>query len=84
MHQGLAIDRSNIEDHCLMALSQCLKQLEIRTPGAGFTRLDQQLNDLIAESGIHQGVLHLTCLHTSASLTINENADPRVLEDLQA
>jgi secondary thiamine-phosphate synthase enzyme len=30
------------------------------------------------------GVLHLTCLHTSASLTINENADPRVLVDLAA
>jgi len=28
-------------------------------------------------------MLHLTCLHTSASLTINENADPRVLHDLQ-
>ena len=29
-------------------------------------------------------MLHLTCLHTSASLTINENADPRVLSDLAA
>ncbi|GIR75206.1 MAG: hypothetical protein CM15mP77_3630 [Synechococcus sp.] len=27
-------------------------------------------------------MLHLTCLHTSCSLTINENADPRVLKDL--
>ena len=29
-------------------------------------------------------MIHLTCLHTSCSLTINENADPRVLKDLAA
>jgi secondary thiamine-phosphate synthase enzyme len=33
---------------------------------------------------MQRGVLHLSCLHTSCSLTINENADPRVLKDLQA
>lgn len=67
-----------------MAMEQVLHQLVIATPGAGFTRLNEELNSWIRSSGMHQGVLHLTCLHTSASLTINENADPRVLEDLQA
>ena len=33
---------------------------------------------------MQSGVVHLTCLHTSCSLTINENADPRVLLDLAA
>ena len=65
-----------------MAMNQVLHQLVIATPGQGFTRLNEQLNSWIGSSGIELGVLHLTCLHTSASLTINENADPRVLKDL--
>jgi len=65
-------------------MNQVLHQLVIATPGLGFTRLNEQLNSWIRSSGIELGVLHLTCLHTSASLTINENADPRVLKDLSA
>jgi len=65
-------------------MNQVLHQLVIATPGQGFTRLNEQLNSWIRSSGIELGVLHLTCLHTSASLTINENADPRVLNDLSA
>lgn len=67
-----------------MSLEQHLHQLEVATNGPGFTRLNEQLNDLIGAVSIERGMLHLTCLHTSASLTINENADPRVLKDLQA
>jgi secondary thiamine-phosphate synthase enzyme len=63
---------------------QVLDQLQFATRGPGFTRLNEDLNRWIAGTGISLGVLHLTCLHTSASLTINENADPRVLKDLQA
>lgn len=65
-------------------MQQALHQLEVRTNGQGFTRLNTQLNQWVATTGINLGVLHLTCLHTSCSLTINENADPRVLQDLAA
>ena len=65
-------------------VQQALEQLELRTGGQGFTRLNQALNQWVASTGIQLGVLHLTCLHTSCSLTINENADPRVLQDLAA
>ena len=65
-------------------MHQVLEQLELRTSGQGFTRLNEALNDWLASTGISLGVLHLSCLHTSCSLTINENADPRVLKDLQA
>lgn len=65
-------------------MKQSLHQLEIQTKGQGFARLNEQLNSWIRTTGIDLGVLHLTCLHTSASLTINENADPRVLRDLAA
>ena len=65
-----------------MTLQQVLHPLEIETPGQGFTRLDGRINQWLHKTAIWQGLLHLTCLHTSASLTINENADPRVLQDL--
>ena len=61
---------------------QALHTLEINTNGRGFSRVDPALSRWISTSGISRGVLNLTCLHTSASLTINENADPRVLKDL--
>jgi len=65
-------------------MQQALHQLEVRTHGQGFTRLNTRLNQWIATTGLDLGVLHLSCLHTSASLTVNENADPRVLHDLAA
>jgi secondary thiamine-phosphate synthase enzyme len=68
----------------LAVVRQVLDQLQFTTSGQGFTRLNEALNRWIASTGFTLGVLHLSCLHTSASLTINENADPRVLQDLQA
>ena len=68
----------------IMELVQNLHVLELTTQGPGFIRLNEHLNAWITQCGLDQGVLHLTCLHTSASLTINENADPRVLCDLTA
>ena len=65
-------------------MQQLLHQIEVSTNCPGFTRLNGELNRWIRSTGIQRGVLHLSCLHTSCSLTINENADPRVLTDLQA
>ena len=65
-------------------LLQAHDELEVLTSGEGFQRIDRSLNRWIESTPIQTGVLHLTCLHTSASLTINENADPRVLDDLAA
>ena len=65
-------------------LLQAHEEVQVLTRGEGFQRIDPELNQWIAATGIQSGVLHLTCLHTSASLTINENADPRVLDDLAA
>ena len=67
-----------------MALAQTLTQLKIQTKGKGFTRLNERIETWLGTETIEQGVLHLTCLHTSCSITINENADPRVLCDLAA
>ena len=49
-----------------------------------FTRLGDPINQVIAAAGLQQGLCVALALHTSCSLTINENADPRVLADLEA
>ncbi|WP_320676415.1 secondary thiamine-phosphate synthase enzyme YjbQ [Prochlorococcus sp. MIT 1300] len=65
-----------------MPLEQSLDRLKIRTSGSGFTDLTPFLNEWVSASKLIKGVLYLTALHTSCSLTINENADPDVLKDL--
>ena len=65
-------------------LAQQLRRLAVQTSGEGFTDLTAALNLEIASSGLRRGLATLVALHTSCSLTINENADPRVLEDLAA
>jgi secondary thiamine-phosphate synthase enzyme len=63
---------------------QALDELVVETQGQGFTDITPLLNAFIAESGISTGILTFYAKHTSCSLTINENADPRVLKDLAA
>jgi len=68
----------------LPMLRQHLQMLSLRSRGEGFTNITAALNAEIAASGLGRGVATLVALHTSCSLTINENADPRVLQDLGA
>jgi secondary thiamine-phosphate synthase enzyme len=63
-------------------LRQSLRMLAVDTSGGSFTDLTAAINQEIAGSGLALGTATLVCLHTSCSLTVNENADPRVLQDL--
>jgi secondary thiamine-phosphate synthase enzyme len=65
-------------------LQQVLRHLEASTSGEGFTDLTAALNGVVSASGLATGMAVISVLHTSCSLTINENADPRVLIDLTA
>ncbi|MGY3510034.1 secondary thiamine-phosphate synthase enzyme [Bradyrhizobium sp. USDA 3051] len=56
--------------------------LTVQTPGRGFTDLTAEAAKFVAEAGARDGALTLFVRHTSASLTIQENADPSVLVDL--
>ncbi len=56
--------------------------LAIETHGRGFTEFTGDARQFIAQAGAGDGVLLLYVRHTSASLTIQENADPDVLTDL--
>lgn len=58
--------------------------LRIDTSGRGFYELTENIRDLARSAGMTQGLLTVFCRHTSASLLIQENADPTVLKDLEA
>ena len=65
-------------------MAQRLQQLTVATTGQGFVNITPNVAAVLEGSGLRQGLICLSCLHTSASLCINENADPRVLTDLLA
>lgn len=58
------------------------KLLTIPSTPKSFVRITSQIMNIVAESGIQTGLCTLFLRHTSASLVIQENADPDVLIDL--
>ena len=56
--------------------------LTIQTPGRGFVDLTAEVAKFVKEARAREGAAALFIRHTSASLTIQENADPSVLNDL--
>jgi secondary thiamine-phosphate synthase enzyme len=56
--------------------------LTVQTPGAGFIDVTAETAQFVKDSGGREGAAILFVRHTSASLTIQENADPTVLNDL--
>ena len=64
-------------------MEQIFSKLEFITNGEGFIDITDTLNLFIQENNFCSGIFNLTSLHTSCSLTINENADPNVLKDLK-
>lgn len=59
------------------------KILKIPTQGKYLNNVTAKIESIVAESGIETGICHLFLRHTSASLVIQENADPDVLKDLE-
>jgi secondary thiamine-phosphate synthase enzyme len=56
--------------------------LTVETSGPGFVDLTREIAAFVKETDAVEGVVTLFIRHTSASLTIQENADPSVLCDL--
>ena len=56
--------------------------LSVQTSGRGFTDLTAEIARFVKDARANEGAVTLFIRHTSASLTIQENADPTVLEDL--
>jgi secondary thiamine-phosphate synthase enzyme len=65
-------------------LLQSASELQVATSGRGLYEITDQVRAWIGRSGIKTGLLTLHLCHTSASLVIQENADPDVQRDLDA
>jgi secondary thiamine-phosphate synthase enzyme len=61
-------------------------QRELRLPSyrRGIHLITQEIQEAIRQSPVTNGILQVFIKHTSAGLTINENADPTVREDFEA
>jgi secondary thiamine-phosphate synthase enzyme len=63
-------------------MRQAVTEIEIRTPGRGLHTITDPVRRWAERQGLETGLLTLFVRHTSASLIIQENADPDVLRDL--
>lgn len=60
-----------------------IKELSIRVAGQGLHEFTDQVQAAVRESGVKEGLCTLFIQHTSASLLIQENADPSAKRDLE-
>ena len=60
-----------------------IRSVETRTSGKGLHEITREVADLVADSGLDEGLCTIMIQHTSASLTIQENADPSARHDLE-
>jgi len=65
-------------------LKQSTHTLEITTRGQGLYEFTQTATQWVSRQEMHPGLLTVFCRHTSASLLIQENADPTVRTDIKA
>ena len=64
-------------------MKQIFHEITIKTNGSGLYDFTEQTQDFVNKNKLLNGILNLNILHTSASLLIQENADPDVLYDLK-
>jgi secondary thiamine-phosphate synthase enzyme len=64
-------------------LKQSAHKLQISTRGQGLYEFTAAISDWLAQQNIETGLLTVFCRHTSASLLIQENADPTVRVDIK-
>ncbi|MCE5284266.1 MAG: secondary thiamine-phosphate synthase enzyme YjbQ [Pelosinus sp.] len=61
-----------------------MKQFSLSTPQEGFIDITASVRNFVRRSQIKQGICQIFIPHTTAGLTINENADPDVVADMLA
>ena len=65
-------------------MRQVIDTITLATHGQGLVEFTREAHAFVGRSGIETGLLTIFCRHTSASLLIQENADPNVQRDLLA
>ena len=63
-------------------MKQLFHEIILKTKGLGLYDFTEETKDFVSKNKLLNGILNINILHTSASLTIQENADPDVLYDL--
>jgi secondary thiamine-phosphate synthase enzyme len=63
-------------------MRQAIDHLTVETDGKGLVEITRPVLSWVAAQGIGTGLLTLWCRHTSASLTVQENAAPAVRADI--
>jgi len=63
-------------------MKQIFHEIVLNTKGSGLYDFTKQTESFVNKNKLLNGILNINILHTSASLTIQENADPDVLYDL--
>jgi secondary thiamine-phosphate synthase enzyme len=63
-------------------MRQTTREISVRTHGPGLYEITSEISDWIDTHRAEEGLLTIFIRHTSASLTVQENADPDVLRDL--
>ena len=61
-----------------------LFNFQLSTPKEGLVDITAEVTEAISESGVNEGICVVYCPHTTAAITINENADPDVKSDFIA
>ena len=61
-----------------------VKKLSVRAAGRGLHEITREVRSAVAECGVDEGLCTIFLRHTSASLVIQENADPSARRDLEA
>lgn len=64
-------------------MRQVTREMSVETEGRGLCEVTGLVRQIVGQSGVSNGLLTVFIRHTSASLTIQENADPSVLRDLE-
>lgn len=59
-----------------------LKEFTVKTETEGFYDITANVQKTIKDSGISHGICVVYCPHTTAGITVNENADPDVVSDI--
>lgn len=57
-------------------------EFNLKTERENFHNITPQVRDAVKNSGISDGICVVFCPHTTAGITINENADPSVVQDM--
>ena len=59
-----------------------MEEIYLDTPEEGFVNITDQVQEIVLDSLVANGICVVFAPHTTAGITINENADPNVIDDI--